>query len=168
MTDEVVLGGGCFWCIGAVLKRLGGVISVIPGYAGGEKADPTYEQVCRGNTGHAEVVRVSFDPARFSLREILETFFAIHDPTQADGQGHDIGSQYRSIILYTDEGQKRTAEDAKAEAQRHFKHPIVTQIGALKKFFPAEEYHYDYYDRNPDQPYCRAVIAPKVARFKER
>lgn len=140
----------------------------MPGYAGGHTEDPNYGAVCRGNTGHAEVVRVSFDPGKISIHEVLDAFFIMHDPTQTDGQGHDIGTQYRSIILYAGEKQRKAAQEAKAEAQTHFKSPIVTVIAPLKKFYPAEAYHHDYFDRNPDQPYCRSVIAPKVAKLKTR
>jgi peptide-methionine (S)-S-oxide reductase len=166
MSDSIVLGGGCFWCLEALFKRLDGVEEVMPGYAGGHTEDPTYEDVCRGDTGHAEVVKVVFDPAILPLGRLMDAFFNMHDPTQSDGQGHDIGTQYRSVILYTDEKQKLAAEKVMARAQGSSKRPIVTQILPLTKFYPAEEYHYDYYDRNPDQPYCRAVIAPKVAKLK--
>lgn len=165
MTDGVVLGGGCFWCIEALFKRMNGVVEVTSGYAGGHTEDPNYGAVCRGNTGHVEVVRVSFDPSKISIREVLDAFFIMHDPTQADGQGHDIGTQYRSVILFADEAQRKAAEEAKARAQKKYKRPIVTQILPLTRFYPAEEYHQDFFDRNPDQPYCRAVIAPKVAKL---
>ena len=148
-TEFAVLGGGCFWCMEAVFDRVPGVKSVVCGYAGGHTANPTYEQVCADTTGHAEVVRIEFDPAVISYGKILETFWASHDPTTADRQGADEGSQYRSIILYENAAQRAQAEQSRAAAQAGFSAPIVTQIEPLKVFYPAEEYHQHYYKKNP-------------------
>ncbi len=168
--ETATLGGGCFWCVEAVLQRLEGVESVSPGYAGGSVSSPTYEQVCGGGTGHAEVARVVFDPDRVSYRELLEVFFATHDPTTPDRQGNDVGPQYRSIILYESDAQRETAERviSALEDEGVFGAPIVTEVVPLERFWPAEDYHRDYFDRNPDQPYCRAVIAPKVAKLRRK
>ena len=169
-TQIAVFGGGCFWCTEAVMERLQGVVSVMPGYAGGHGKNPTYEQVCAGNTGHAEVVRIAFDPAAISFRDLLTVFFATHDPTTPNRQGNDVGTQYRSIILYA-------TEDQKAEAKRfiqemaesdHFKKPIVTELTLLDAFYEAELYHREYYRRNASQPYCQFVITPKVGKLQER
>ncbi len=168
--ETATLGGGCFWCVEAVLQRLEGVESVSPGYAGGHAESPTYQQVCTGETGHAEVARVVFDPDRISFRDLLEVFFATHDPTTPNRQGNDVGTQYRSIILYESEAQRETAESviAELEAGDVFGGPIVTAVEPLERFWAAEDYHRDYYDRNPGQPYCRVVIAPKVAKLRTR
>lgn len=162
------LGGGCFWCLEAVFDRLEGVESVTSGYAGGHVADPTYRQVCSGSTGHAEVVRVEYDPDVVDFRTLLHVFFATHDPTTPDRQGHDIGPQYRSIILHETESQRETAEAvmAELEAEATFGAPIVTQLEPLERFYPAERDHQDYYRNNPRQPYCVAVIDPKVAKLR--
>lgn len=167
--NTATLGGGCFWCLEAAYDEMRGVSRVDSGYAGGDKADPTYKEVCSGNTGHAEVVRVTYDPEQVSYRQLLEVFFAIHDPTQLNRQGADVGTQYRSIILYEDDEQKRIAEEVLDElrSEQVFDQPVVTRLEPLRKFWPAEEYHRDYYQRNPGQGYCQAVIAPKLAKFRK-
>ena len=167
-TETATLGGGCFWCTEAVFQMLPGVKSVVSGYAGGTKPNPTYKEVCTGDTGHAEVIQITYDPQQVSYEKILETFWDVHDPTTLNKQGHDSGTQYRSIILYNSEAQKITAEKSKQEAQKNFKNPIVTQIVPLKAFYPAEGYHQDYYRNNPNQGYCRAVIRPKVEKFEKK
>lgn len=163
--ETAVLGGGCFWCIEAVFKRVEGVCSVMPGYAGGWMQDPDYESVCSGRTGHAEVVEIKFDPAVTSYADLLKFFWKAHDPTTPDRQGNDRGSQYRSIILAVTDNQLKTAVASRAEAQKDFDQPIVTEIRKLERFYPAERYHYDYYDSNADQPYCALVIAPKLKKL---
>ena len=162
-------GGGCFWCLEAVFKELKGVESVVSGYAGGHLENPTYEQVCGGRTGHAEVVQISFDPKVVTYRDLLDVFFTIHDPTTKDRQGADVGPQYRSIILYHSPEQKTAAEQAIADlgAKGVWQGPIVTEIVPLEKFYPAESYHQDYFEQNPRQGYCQIVIAPKVAKFRK-
>jgi peptide-methionine (S)-S-oxide reductase len=168
-TETATLGGGCFWCTEALFQRIEGVVSVVPGYAGGNVPHPTYAQVCGKGTGHAEVVQVTFDPAAISFPEILEIFFATHDPTTRDRQGNDVGPQYRSIVLARDAEQERIARDAIAalEAEGVFGRPIATEIGRLGTFWPAEEEHRDYYRRNSTQPYCTFVIAPKLAKLRK-
>lgn len=168
-TNVATLGGGCFWCLEAVYDEIEGVTSVNSGYAGGTVPDPTYKQVCTGNTGHAEVVQVTFDPSVITYREILEVFFTIHDPTTLNRQGADVGTQYRSAIFYHNEEQKQIAEETIAELTETgaFDDPIVTQVEPLTEFYEAEGYHQDYYQQNPRQPYCRAVIAPKLAKFRK-
>jgi peptide-methionine (S)-S-oxide reductase len=165
MKDSIILGGGCFWCLDAMYKRVQGVTNITSGYAGGTKPSPTYTEVCGGSTGHAEVVEVTFDPSVVSLEVILRIFFEIHDPTTMNAQGGDIGTQYRSVILYKDETQKALAEKIRDEAQASFKDKIVTEIRPIEHFYPAEDYHQDYYAKNPDQPYCVAVISPKLEKF---
>ena len=164
-----VLGGGCFWCLDAVFRELEGIHSVESGYAGGETAKPTYEQVCAGDTGHAEVVRVGFDPAVITFPDLLRVFFTIHDPTTRDRQGHDVGPQYRSIVLAHDEAQAAAARAmiAEIEAAKIWPAPIVTEVVRLVKFWPAEREHEDYFARNPQNPYCQAVVAPKVVKFRK-
>lgn len=164
-----VLGGGCFWCLEAVYQQLRGVKGVTSGYAGGHVPAPTYRAVCSGTTGHAEVVRVAFDPRVISYREILEAFFAIHDPTTLNRQGADAGTQYRSVILYADEEQKKVAEEMIRElgASGRWSDRIVTEIAPLRDFYPAESDHWDYYRRNPMQPYCQVVISPKLAKARK-
>ncbi len=164
------LGGGCFWCIEGVFQQLDGVEAAISGYAGGDKPDPTYRQVCSGETGHAEVVQIRYDPDRISYRELLEVLFTIHDPTQCNGQGPDVGPQYRSIILYADEGQRQVAAQViqELEASGCFSRPVVTEVTPLEAFYPAEAEHQRLYDANPQAPYCQAMIAPKIARVQER
>jgi peptide-methionine (S)-S-oxide reductase len=167
-TEIATLGGGCFWCTEAEFQMLPGVKSVTSGYAGGTKENPTYKEVCTGDTGHAEVIQVEFDPKVVSYEKVLETFWEAHDPTTLNRQGPDSGTQYRSIILYSSEAQKAAAEKSKAEAQKHFKQPIVTEIVPLTKFYKGEDYHQDYYRANPNQPYCRMVIRPKVEKFEKK
>lgn len=169
-TALATLGGGCFWCLDAVYRRLRGVTRVVSGYAGGAEPNPTYEQVCAGRTGHAEVVQVAYDPRAISYRELLEVFFAIHDPTTPDRQGADVGPQYRSIVLVHDDAQRTEAEGVIAEltADDTFGQPIVTQVEPLGRFWPGEAYHQDYFARNPRQGYCQVVIAPKVAKLRAK
>lgn len=169
-TELATLGGGCFWCLEAVFERVQGVSDVRSGYAGGARPHPTYEQVCSGATGHAEVVEVRFDPEVIGYREILEIFFAIHDPTTRDRQGADVGTQYRSVIFAHSEAQRATATELVREldAEGIWDAPIVTEIVPLEAFYPAEDYHREYFRRNPSQAYCRVVVAPKVARFRQR
>lgn len=166
--EVATLGGGCFWCTEAVFQMLPGVLSVASGYAGGTKENPTYKEVCTGTTGHAEVIQIKYDPSRISYEKLLEAFWEAHDPTTLDRQGPDSGTQYRSIILYSNEAQRLAAEKSKAEAQRHFRQRIVTEIVPLKHFYAAEGYHQDYYRENPNQPYCRFVIRPKVEKFEKK
>lgn len=168
-TDTATLGGGCFWCLEAVFEQLRGVESVTSGYSGGTIGRPTYEQVCSGNTGHAEVVKVEFDPTVISFREILEIFFAIHDPTTLNRQGADVGTQYRSVIFYHSDEQKAIAEQLIAELNDEavYSRPIVTQLVPATDFYAAEDYHQGYYRGNPMQGYCQAVIAPKLAKFRQ-
>ena len=161
-------GSGCFCCSEAVFSELRGVASVVPGYAGGTVPDPTYEEVCGDATGHAEVAQVTFDPSVISYRDLLEVLFSTHDPTTRDRQGADVGTQYRSVIFYGSDGQKEEADSIIREltAERVFRNPIVTEVSPLKAFYPAEDYHREYFRRNPSQPYCQAVIAPKLAKFR--
>ena len=161
-------GGGCFWCLEAYFETLPGVLAVVSGYAGGRTAQPTYREVCAGTTGHAEVVRIDFDPARTTYEALLEKFWLVHDPTSLDRQGPDEGPQYRSIILYADEAQCRAAEQAREALQQRLADRVVTEIVPLEKFHEAEEYHQDYYRRNPGQGYCRMVIAPKLRKLGVR
>ncbi|HZY92118.1 MAG TPA: peptide-methionine (S)-S-oxide reductase MsrA [Thermoplasmata archaeon] len=167
--EEVVLGGGCFWCTEAVFSELAGVRGVEPGYAGGHVPDPTYEQVCEGTTGHAEVVRVEFDPSVISFADLLRVFFTIHDPTTRNRQGADTGPQYRSVVLFETPEQRATAEAVvrEMEGAHLWRAPIVTELRPLERFYPAEEYHREYFRRNPSQGYCRLVIEPKVAKFRK-
>lgn len=167
LVSSLVLGGGCFWCTEAAYKLVPGVISVTPGYAGGEELNPTYEQVCAHATGHAEVVKVDFDPARVSAERLLEYFWHIHNPTQVGGQGNDQGPQYRSIILVSDGAQRTLAVKSRAEAAKTFRDPITTEILPLRKFWPAEDYHRDYFAKHPDQGYCSYVIAPKIRKLEQ-
>ena len=167
-TELATIGGGCFWCVEAQYKFLPGVVKAISGYSGGTKENPTYEQVCEKTTGHAEVVQVEFDPAKVSYKEIIDLFWDAHDPTTLNRQGNDKGPQYRSIILYHNDAQKKIAEESKAAAQKKFTDPIVTEIVPLKKFWPAEDYHQNFATENPYQGYVRAVVAPKVEKFKHK
>src|SRR5690606_7355363 len=169
-VQKATLGGGCFWCLEAVFQQLRGVTEVQPGYAGGHVPDPTYEQVCTGTTGHAEVVQITFDPDVITYRERLDVVFSIHDPTTPDRRGDDVGPQYRAIILYHDDEQRRIAEEVIRELEQSgaWSDPIVTQVVPLEAFYPAEEYHKDYFRRNPERAYCRLVIAPKVEKFRRR
>jgi peptide-methionine (S)-S-oxide reductase len=167
-TESLVMGGGCFWCTDAAFKLLPGVKGVTSGYAGGKEPNPTYEQVCAHVTGHAEVTKVDFDPAVVSIDRVLEYFWQVHNPTQVDGQGNDHGPQYRSIILYANPAQKAAAEKSRDAAEKIFRDPIVTQIVPLTKFWPAEEYHQDYFARNPNAGYCSYVIAPKIKKLQHQ
>ena len=161
------LGGGCFWCMEAVFERLPGVLAVTSGFAGGTTENPTYREVCSETTGHAEVTEVKFDPARISYGRLLEVFWQAHDPTTLNRQGADEGTSYRSIILYRNEQQKQIAEKSRTDAQKNFRDPIVTEIVPLKKFYPAEDYHQQYYDNNSNAGYCRIVIAPKLEKLEK-
>lgn len=167
--ETATIGGGCFWCLEPLFKAMRGVEAAVSGYAGGHVANPTYRQVCNGNTGHAEVVQVTFDPDVISYAELLEIFLTMHDPTTRDRQGADVGPQYRSIILTHGPEQEAAARQAikDMEAARVWDAPIVTEVTPLEVFYPAEDYHQDYYVRNPSQGYCRAVITPKVAKFRQ-
>ena len=169
-SEVAVLGGGCFWCLEAVYQQMEGVVSVESGYMGGRPAHPTYQQVCTGTTGHAEVVRLTFDPDITSYREILEVFFAIHDPTTRDRQGNDVGAQYRSVIFYTSAEQQETARQMirELDTQRIWPDPIVTEIQPAAEFYPAEDYHQNYFRDNPSQPYCAFVVAPKARKFRDK
>lgn len=168
--ESIVLGGGCFWCIEAVFDRVKGIEAAISGYAGGDVDNPTYEQVCSGETGHAEVTKITFDPGVISLEDILHIFFTVHDPTTLNRQGSDMGTQYRSIILYADQKQHEVAEKIMREIAEEgiYMDAIVTELVSLKKFYPAEEYHQRYFEKNPDAAYCQIVIAPKVAKFRSK
>jgi len=166
-TETAVFGGGCFWCLDAQFKLAPGVVKVTSGYAGGHTANPTYEQVCSDRTGHAEVIQVEFDPSKVSYEELLRKFFYAHDPTTLNRQGADVGTQYRSIVLYLNDDQKRIAEKVKAEAQQDWSNPIVTEIVPLEHFYAAEDYHQDYFAKNPTQGYCQLVVAPKVRKFQQ-
>jgi peptide-methionine (S)-S-oxide reductase len=167
-TEVAVLGGGCFWCIEAVYQRLPGVKSVTSGYAGGHVANPTYQDVCTGETGHAEVARIEFDPAVLSYEKLLEVFFEAHDPTTLNRQGADEGPQYRSVIFFLNEAQQKVAARAKIAAQARWDDPIVTAIEPLKHFYAAENYHQDYYNQHPNQGYCTFVIRPKVKKLQDK
>jgi peptide-methionine (S)-S-oxide reductase len=166
-TELATFGGGCFWCMEAVFERLPGVKSVTSGFAGGHTANPTYEQVCNNDTGHAEVTQIEFDPVKISYGKLLDVFWQAHDPTTLNRQGADEGTQYRSIILYHSEAQKLAAEKSKAGAQKNFKRPIVTEIVPFVKFYPAGDHHQKYYDNNSRAPYCRMVIAPKLEKLEK-
>lgn len=167
-TEIADLGGGCFWCMEAVFERVPGVISVTSGFAGGTTPNPTYQQVCTETTGHAEVTQIVFDPAKISYAQLLDVFWQAHDPTTLNRQGADEGTSYRSIILYRNEEQKLIAEKSKLEAQKNFRDPIVTEIVPLKTFYPAEGYHQQYYDHNPNAGYCQVVIAPKLQKLEHK
>lgn len=164
--EKATLGGGCFWCTEAVFQTLPGVVSVISGYSGGSKVNPTYEEICTGKTGHAEVVEITFDPAKISYEKLLDVFWKAHDPTTLNRQGADVGTQYRSGIFYHNQKQKISAEKSKLEAQRQFDDTIVTEIKPLVHFYPAEEYHQNYFEKNPDAAYCKFVIRPKLEKLK--
>ncbi|HKJ95711.1 MAG TPA: peptide-methionine (S)-S-oxide reductase MsrA [Gammaproteobacteria bacterium] len=169
-TETAILGGGCFWCLEAVFREVDGVEEVVSGYAGGHLPDPDYRSVCSGDTGHAEVVRLRFDPARIGFRDILEIFFTIHDPTQLNRQGNDVGPQYRSVIFCLDDEQRRIAAEIIDEinAAGAFDRPIVTELAGDAIFYPAEAYHQAYFEHNAGQPYCQVIIAPKLKKFRER
>lgn len=165
-NSKIVVGGGCFWCVEAVFQRLDGVKKCVSGYAGGHVENPTYEQICTKTTGHAEVVEVEFDSAKVTLDTVLDVFFAAHDPTTPNQQGADKGPQYRSVIYFTDDAQKKAAEEAVKRNQKEWKNPIVTEVGPLKKFYKAEDYHQNYYNQNADKnPYCNIVIGPKIQKL---
>jgi peptide-methionine (S)-S-oxide reductase len=164
-TRHATFGGGCFWCVEAVFERVDGVKSVISGYAGGNTKDPSYEEVCSGRTGHAEVVRVEYDPKKVSYERLLDLFWKSHDPTTLNRQGGDVGTQYRSTILYEDDDQRQVAENSKKKAAAQFKDPIVTEIAPLKEFYAAEDYHQDYFAKNPNAGYCTLVIRPKLQKL---
>ena len=168
--ETATFGGGCFWCVEAVMQPLRGVRRVTSGYAGGHVENPTYREVCSGRTGHAEVAQVTFDPSEVSYRDLLHVFFATHDPTTLNRQGADVGTQYRSVVFYHDEAQREAAEAviAELEAEGVFDRPIVTEVKPLEAFYPAEDYHQDYFRQNPQAPYCQAVIAPKVAKLRRQ
>ena len=171
MAQEITtLGGGCFWCLEAVFDQLKGVTDVVSGYAGGRVTNPTYEAVCNGTTGHAEVIQVTFDNSVISFRDVLNVFFSIHDPTTLNRQGADIGTQYRSAIYYHSPEQQATAQALikELDAQQLYPNPIVTEVTAMDKFYPAEDYHQQYFERNPNQGYCSFVIAPKVSKFRKQ
>jgi len=169
MSDEATLAGGCFWCLEAVYDQMRGITSVESGYTGGPGANPTYDAVCTGRTGHAEAVRIAFDPTVTTYREVLEVFFAIHDPTTLNRQGNDVGTQYRSAIFYHSPEQKSAAEEVIAELTKDevFDRPIVTEVVPAGPFYLAEEYHQEYFARNPSQGYCAYVVSPKVAKFRK-
>jgi peptide-methionine (S)-S-oxide reductase len=168
--EVVTLGGGCFWCLEAVYNQMQGVQSAISGYMGGKSPNPSYRAVCTGTTGHVEVVQVTFDPEVTPLREVLEVFFAIHDPTTQDRQGNDVGEQYKSVIFYHGDAQRQTAEETirALEADGLWSNPIVTEVRPAETFWPAEDYHQEYFRNNPNQPYCSYVVAPKVAKFRQK
>jgi len=169
-SEVAILGGGCFWCIEAVYDSLQGVKSVESGYAGGHVENPTYRQVCGGDTGHAEVTRITFDPAVISYRDLLDVFFTVHDPTTLNRQGNDVGTQYRSVIFYTSDEQRRQAEEVIRELNtaRKLPGPVVTAVEPAGKFFVAEDYHQEYFANNPSQPYCLMTIPPKLKKLKEK
>jgi len=168
--ETATLGAGCFWCVEAVFDDLQGVEDVVSGYSGGNKDNPTYQDVCAGTTGHAEVIQIKFDPEAIAFADILRVFFAVHDPTQLNRQGNDIGTSYRSAIFYHDDEQRNTADAVIKEITDDglYDKPIVTEVTALDKFWPAENYHQEYFTNNPNQPYCAAVVAPKVAKFRQK
>ena len=166
-TELATFGGGCFWCMEAVFQELPGVNTITSGYAGGHVPYPTYQQVCTGKTGHAEVIQIEFDPQKTSYEKLLAVFWKLHDPTTLNRQGPDTGTQYRSIILYHDVAQKQAAEKSKAEAQTHFKGRIVTEIVPLQNFYRAEDYHQDYFHKNPHDAYCRINIPPKLEKLEK-
>jgi peptide-methionine (S)-S-oxide reductase len=168
--EAATLGGGCFWCVEAVYRETAGIISVVSGYMGGRNAQPTYQEVCSGTTGHVEVVQVMFDSRLISYREVLEIFFATHDPTTLNRQGNDTGTQYRSVIFYHSPEQRATAEHLIGEltADKAFPNPIVTAVEPATEFYPAEDYHQQYFENHPDQPYCAFVVAPKVQKFRKK
>lgn len=168
VTETATFGGGCFWCTEGCFLQVPGVSKVVSGYAGGTKENPTYKQVCTGETGHAEVVQITFDPAKVSYRDLVDLFWYMHDPTTLNRQGHDVGTQYRSIILTTSDAQKKDAEASLAAHQKEYNGGIVTEIKPLTKFYPAEDYHQNFANNNPDQGYVCAVVKPKVEKFKHK
>lgn len=166
--EKAVFAGGCFWCMEAVFKMLRGVEKVLPGYSGGNADSPSYEEVSTGTTGNAESIEITFDPKEISYDDLLYVFFRLHDPTTKDRQGGDVGSQYRSAVFYMNDTQKAAAEKAIKEAQKEYEDPIVTEVKAFDKFYEAEGYHHDYYEKNKDQPYCKLVIDPKIEKLKKK
>lgn len=166
-TETAILGGGCYWCTEAVYQRIKGIARLTSGFSGGSIPNPTYKEVCTGNTGHAEVLKIDFDPAIISYSELLDIFFAIHDPTTLNRQGNDIGTQYRSVIFTLNSKQKELAELAIEKQQKSFDAPIVTEVTQLAEFFPAEDYHQDYFNNNPDNRYCQVVIPPKIEKIRK-
>lgn len=166
--NTLTIGGGCFWCVESCFNMLKGVDTVVSGYSGGHKEQPTYEEVCTGETGHAEVVQITYDPAQISYQQLMDVFFFLHDPTQLNRQGNDIGTQYRSVIFYQNDAEKQLAEEAIALSEKSGKWPgkYVTELAKFEKFWPAETYHQGYYNANPTQPYCSAVVGPKIQKFK--
>lgn len=168
--ETAYLGGGCFWCVEAIFRRIKGVVSVTPGYAGGDKDHPTYQEICSGRTGHVEIVKIEYDPIKISYEAILNIFFTTHDATELNRQGADEGTQYRSIVLFEDENQKEITEKfiKKLEADKIFSRPIVTEIKPLDRFYEAEDYHKNYFEKNPEAAYCQAVISPKVLKLREK
>lgn len=166
MLEKATFGGGCFWCVEAVFERVEGVHTVVSGYAGGTQENPTYEDVCTGQSGHAEVVQITFDPAKVTYEQLLDLFWSAHDPTTLNRQGADVGTQYRSVIFTHSDVQRAAAERSKKEAQKQFSNPIVTEIAPLTKFYEAENYHQDYFDKNRTAAYCTFVIAPKLKKLE--
>lgn len=168
--ETATLAAGCFWCVEAVFDGLKGVEDVVSGYSGGHKDNPTYQEVCSDTTGHAEVAQIKFDPSELSFEDLLKVYFTVHDPTTLNRQGNDIGKSYRSAIFYHNDEQKRTAEKVIDEITKEgiYDNPIVTEVTAFDKFWPAEDYHQEYFENNPNQPYCTAVVAPKVAKFRQK
>ena len=169
-SDIATLGGGCFWCVEAVFQRIEGVLSVKPGYAGGDIKNPTYKQICTGNTGHAEVAKIEFDPEKITYSQILNVFWQSHDPTTLNRQGNDVGTQYRSVIFFHDESQREIAEKSKIDADKsgYWENKIVTEITLLNNYYDAEDYHDNYYNNNPNQPYCLFVIKPKLDKLEKK
>ena len=169
-SEIATLGGGCFWCVEAVFQRIEGVLSVKPGYAGGDIKNPTYKQICTGNTGHAEVAKIEFDPEKITYSQILNVFWQSHDPTTLNRQGNDVGTQYRSVIFFHDEGQREIAEKSKIDADKsgYWDNKIVTEITLLNNYYDAEDYHDNYYNNNPNQPYCLFVIKPKLDKLEKQ
>ena len=167
--QQITFGGGCFWCVESCFNMLKGVESAISGYSGGYKDNPTYQEVCTGETGHAEVVQITYDPSLISYEQLMDIFFFLHDPTQLNRQGNDIGTQYRSVIFYKDEAEKQKAEEAiqRSKTSGRWEGEYVTELAKFEKFWPAEQYHQGYYNENPTQPYCSAVVGPKIQKFKK-
>ena len=170
MSESAVLGGGCFWCLEAVFLQLKGILKVESGYSGGSKPDPSYNEVCNGNTGHAEVIKIEYDPAQISYELLLDIFFSAHDPTTVNRQGNDIGTKYRSVIFYDSKKQEQTAKKVIKNLKDSgiYTEPIVTELKPLESFYKAEDYHQEYYFSNPYQPYCQAIISPKVAKLRDK
>ncbi|RLM97207.1 peptide-methionine (S)-S-oxide reductase MsrA [Haloarcula sp. Atlit-7R] len=167
MTDQATFAGGCFWCTESVFKQIDGVVDVVSGYAGGHVADPSYEAVCRGETGHAECVQITYEPDEVSYEDLLAVHFTTHTPTTKDREGNDVGTQYRSAVFYHDESQRETVEAFIEEVQPGYDSDIVTEVEPLETFYPAEEYHQDYFEKNPDQSYCQLTIPPKIKKLEE-